>query len=345
MSIRELARALDLSIGTVSRALNDRPDVNAETRARVKEAARRIGYQPDQSGRSLRKGSTGFVAAVLPTGPDTSSDGGLLRLLEGARRVLLREDIDLIVLLQGPEQQPLEHLRRVVTRHIADALMISHTIPADPRLKFLDEAGVRHVVLGRSEGIASGSFIDFDVETVAADSAARFAEQGHRRIALLTRDARMNFEELMARAFRRAAARAGLEIGDVHVLDCENTHLAAAGRALLADPNRRPTAILTTHESLAAALYHDIRPLGLEVGREIALISTSPTVDFEALVPRLSHYHADLAAAGRAIGERLVQQIRHGHEAGAGTLLMPMRFVPLESHQVDLPRVLSDATG
>ncbi len=304
-----------------------------------------MGYQPDQSGRSLRKGSTGFVAAMLPTGPHTSSDGGLLRLLEGARRVLLREDIDLIVLLQAPDQHPLEHLRRVVTRHIADALIISHTIPADPRLKFLDEAGVRHVVLGRSEGITAGSFVDFDVENVAADAAMRFAEQGHRRIALLTRDARMNFEELMARAFRRAAVRAGLAARDVHVLDCENTHLAAEGQALLADPERRPTAFLTSHESLAAALYRDVRPFGLEIGREVALISTSPTIDYQALVPRLSHFDVDLAAAGRAIGERLLQQIRHGREAAAGTLLLPMRFVPLESHQVDLPRVLSDVTS
>ena len=51
-----------------SRALNDRPDVNPETRARVKAAAARAGYVPNQSGRSLRSGRTGIVAAVIPTG-------------------------------------------------------------------------------------------------------------------------------------------------------------------------------------------------------------------------------------------------------------------------------------
>ena len=67
MGIRQLANELHLSIGTVSRALNDRPDVNPETRARVKAAAARVGYVPDQSGRSLRSGRTGIVAAVIPT--------------------------------------------------------------------------------------------------------------------------------------------------------------------------------------------------------------------------------------------------------------------------------------
>ena len=59
--IRQLANELHLSIGTVSRALNDRPDVNPETRARVKAAAAKAGYVPNQSGRSLRSGRTGMV--------------------------------------------------------------------------------------------------------------------------------------------------------------------------------------------------------------------------------------------------------------------------------------------
>ena len=67
MGIRQLASELQLSIGTVSRALNDRPDVNPETRARVKAAAARAGYVPNQSGRSLRSGRTGIVAAVIPS--------------------------------------------------------------------------------------------------------------------------------------------------------------------------------------------------------------------------------------------------------------------------------------
>ena len=80
---------LNLSIGTVSRALNDRPDVNPETRARVKAAAAELGYVPNQSGRSLRSGRTGIVAAVIPTqGFAPSADAGLFTVLEGARRTL-----------------------------------------------------------------------------------------------------------------------------------------------------------------------------------------------------------------------------------------------------------------
>ena len=52
-SIRDLARHLNISIGTVSRALNGRADVNAETRQRVLAAAAKLNYVPNQSGRNL----------------------------------------------------------------------------------------------------------------------------------------------------------------------------------------------------------------------------------------------------------------------------------------------------
>ncbi len=65
MSIRDLARHLNVSIGTVSRALNGKADVSDETRQRVLAAAHELGYSPNQSGRSLRQGVTGMIALVV----------------------------------------------------------------------------------------------------------------------------------------------------------------------------------------------------------------------------------------------------------------------------------------
>ena len=58
IGIRRLAEHLNISIGTVSRALNGRRDVSEATRNRVLEAARQLGYVANQSGRSLRQGTT-----------------------------------------------------------------------------------------------------------------------------------------------------------------------------------------------------------------------------------------------------------------------------------------------
>ena len=166
MGIRQLAEELQLSIGTVSRALNDRPDVNPETRARVKAAAARLGYVPNQSGRSLRSGRTGIVAVVIPTQGTPSADSGLFNVLEGVRRTLLRHSLDLILLFRGPDEDPLESLQRIVQRRIADAVIVSQTTADDPRLAYLNAAGIDYVAFGRSEGVPDCPFVDFDFETI-----------------------------------------------------------------------------------------------------------------------------------------------------------------------------------
>ena len=75
VGIKRLAQHLDISIGTVSRALNGRPDVNEETRKRVLEAARELGYVPNQSGRSLRRGVTGVIGFMMQTGHEITGAG------------------------------------------------------------------------------------------------------------------------------------------------------------------------------------------------------------------------------------------------------------------------------
>ncbi len=335
MGIRALARELGLSIGTVSRALNDQPDVKAETRARVKEAARRLGYAPNQSGRSLRRGATGFVAALIPTtGYDENADGGLFRVLEGARRTLLREDLDLIVLFRGPDADPLEHLRRVATRRIADALILTQTVARDPRFAFLEAAGLRYMALGRSLGHEGPHCVDFDFETAAAEAVGIFAAQGRRRLALFLSGDGMNYEALLEAAFRSEAARCGLGDDAVDVVRARERDLPDQLGALVKSPGGGPTAALAAHESVAAALYREFSRRGLRIGADVAVIGASPVIDNRALTPRLSHFDADLDAAGVALGEGVIRQLsgRRSLQPETGPKLIPMRFAPQESH-------------
>src|ERR1700730_11459575 len=104
--IRELARHLDISMSTVSRALNDKADVNPETRRRVREAAAKLGYSPNQSGRSLRRGQTDLVGVIVPTNRDqTLINPVFLSVLDGLRRYLLEQRLDLAIFLYGQDEE------------------------------------------------------------------------------------------------------------------------------------------------------------------------------------------------------------------------------------------------
>ncbi len=336
MGIRQLASELRLSIGTVSRALNDRPDVNPETRARVKEAALRAGYVPNQSGRSLRSGRTGIAAAVIPSHDVApQSDAGLFTVLEGARRTLQRRALDLIVLFRGSDEDPLGNLQRIVQRRIADSIIVSQTTANDPRLAWMQAEGVEFVAFGRSAGLEGYPFVDFDVESAAAETVRTFVRDGHRRLAVTVGQRPANYQTLLLQAMRAEASRLGIGAGAVVALPTDGSRLTEAACATLAHDAEAPTAVLAAHESLAIALYDEFARLGRRVGPEVSVICIFPVIGARGLLPALSHFDADLDAVGVALAEHLLALLP---DAPADverppSRLVPLRFVPRDSHQ------------
>lgn len=334
MGIRQLAQELQLSIGTVSRALNDRPDVNAETRARVKEAAMRSGYVPNQSGRSLRSGRTGMAAVVIPSQAGSEGcDPGLFAVLEGMRITLHERGIDLIVLFRGADEDPLQHLQRIVQRRIVDAVVISQTIPGDPRIAFLKATGVEFVAFGRSAGIEDYSFVDFDFETMAADVARRFVADGHRRLGVATAEDLLNYQAIIVAAFQAEVIRLGLPPESVRLVPMAGGEPTAEGRAAMSGP-RAPTAILATHEALAMAVYREVARIGQRVGEDVAVVCSFPPFEARGLVPALSYYDGDLAGIGHELALRLIAQAPEArrNEEPLESVLMPLRFTPGQSN-------------
>jgi DNA-binding LacI/PurR family transcriptional regulator len=337
LGIRQLASELRLSIGTVSRALNDRPDVNPETRARVKEAALRAGYVPNQSGRSLRSGRTGIVAAVIASyGIAPQTDAGLFTVLEGARRTLQRRSLDLIVLFRGSEEDPLVNLQRIVQRRIADSVIVTQTAPDDPRLAWMKAEGVEFVAFGRCGGLDGYPFVDFDFDSAAAEAVRVFVQDGHRRLAVTVGQRPMNYETLLLRAMRAEASRLGIGAGAVTALPIEEGRLTEAACAALAHDAEAPTAVLASHETLAMALYDEFARLGRRIGPDVSVICIFPVIGARGLVPALSHFDADLNAVGVALAEQLIALLPDAPADLAPPLgrLVPLRFVPRDSHQL-----------
>ncbi len=96
-TLRQLAEALDLSITTVSRALDDKNDVSAATKVKVREAAARLGYQPNAAARSLRKQRVDTIAVTLPAAWNHVGLSALIDMLTTTAASLRRAGLDLVM--------------------------------------------------------------------------------------------------------------------------------------------------------------------------------------------------------------------------------------------------------
>ncbi|WP_274426458.1 LacI family DNA-binding transcriptional regulator [Chelativorans sp. YIM 93263] len=333
VGIRRLAQHLDISIGTVSRALNGRPDVNAETRQRVLEAAAELGYAPNQAGRSLRKGATGVIGFMMQTGSEITGEGDtfFMSVFDGIQAVFSRHGLDLVVLLCSSREDPDAYLRRTVARGFADALIISATRRNDPRIDLLAERGISFIALGRSESDAGHPWIDLDFESFARIGIDRFVAQGHRDIAIAAPADDANLGYIFIEIAEKTLAAHGLSLPADRVLRSPPNEAGGYEMARkIASMKDRPTAILLVNETTAIGFYRGLSDAGLSPGQDIAVIGFRDSPQAKFLSPPLTCFRLDLHALGEALAEALLATMpayRDEYPLGTVRRIWPMDLV------------------
>ncbi|WP_293921867.1 LacI family DNA-binding transcriptional regulator [Sphingobium sp. UBA5915] len=339
MNIRGLAQHLNLSIGTVSRALNDASDVSTATRRRVIEAAARLGYTPNQSGRSLRRGKTGAVAFILPVTAESGAYGDpfFLSLMGGLQRHLERASYELIVLPVRHDQNELEHLRRSLGRGIADAWLLAEIKRHDERVELLAARQLPFVAFGRTGNPSGYPWLDLDFQQLISNAVSRLIGQGHRRIALITPGLDVNFSSIVIDTYREVLEAAQLTPDEqlIYVGDIDPVACAAATDAFL-DLDDPPTAAFAMSENGPVGIYAALRGRGLQPGMDFAVIGSRDTPACMGLDPPLTCFSLDLHALGEKLGSMLIDVITADGVPGCKSgLLWPFRLREGESDFAD----------
>jgi DNA-binding LacI/PurR family transcriptional regulator len=338
VNIHDLARHLDISIGTVSRALNGRADVNAETRRRVLEAARSLNYAPDQSGRNLRRGITHAVAFMMQPHPGDQDYGEpfFIPFLTGLQAGLAERGLDLIVLMGAPGDYQPERLKRVVEARLADAVVLAWTRRHDERIDYLAAAGFPFATLGRSRsGGRSYPSLDLDFEGAGEAAVDRLVAAGHRRIAAVGQSLGLNFGYLFLAGYRRGLRKHGIApdpalvaAGDIN----EAGGYAVTPGVMNADDP--PTAIIFNNDAMALGGCKALSERGIMPGRDVAVIVIVETPLCRYFSPALTSFQPPLQALGRRLAEMLLAAMpAHAGANGARIIreVWPMELIARES--------------
>ncbi|MGL1920878.1 MAG: LacI family transcriptional regulator [Hyphomicrobiales bacterium] len=340
VSIKDLAKRLDISIGTVSRALNDKPDVNKQTRAKVLQAADEMGYVANQSGRSLRQGTTNAIGFMIGSGTDSSanSDNFFLGVMDGLQSALSKHRLDLVVLPCSTDENPEDYLKRMVARQLVDGMIITATHTVDKRIDFLSKSKLPFVALGQSETGKNHPWIDLDFEGVAQVSIDRFVKAGHKRIAIALSADELNLGSIFLASYKASLKRHNIEFEPELVLQANSND--KGGYAIadeLLNMKNQPTAILLVHELMAHGLYRRLAEDGLIVGRDLAVIGFRNSAQARMFSPSLTSFKLSLRELGIALAESLLSTMpayQKHYPNKSLSQIWPMEIVEGESDAV-----------
>lgn len=311
VKIDDLARVLNLSKSTVSRALNAYPDISENTRQRVRAEAARMGYVPLSSAQAIRTGRARALGLVLRVDEHESHRKFLTDFLDGICRVTSSENWTLTVTTALTPEDELAAISRMVAEHKADGMIIPRTRDHDARIEMLRGEGIPFVIFGRIEPDHGCSYFDILGERAMERAVLHCAELGHRRIAFVNGRTEFSYARQRREGYVAGLRKAGLDVDDRLIR--EGAMIPEEGRraaeSLLA-MEAPPTAIVFALDWTALGAYGAAQARGLEIGRDLTVIGYDGAVEGLLAEPPLSTFAVDIRQAGESLARLLIEQIR-----------------------------------
>lgn len=277
VTMKDLARSLNLAVSTVARALADSPQISHETKALVRTAADEAGYVADSAARAMRRGTSSLVGLIVPDVQnefystvakaisDCCHDHGLQLVLS-----ITDDDPDL----------ELHHVRNLCSARAVGIVMVASANPARETMRLLRVTP--HVQLVRKCPKVESDWFGVDDVAALQQATRHLIELGHTRIAYVGGSTDFSTGADRLDGFRRAHEDAGLDIAQavVEAGGCDSEFAYAAMARILSRPGPRPTAVVTAGARIAVGAFDCLRARGVEIPGEMSFVGFSDSPAF-----------------------------------------------------------------
>ena len=313
-TLEDIARALNVSKMTVSRAINNHPEINAETRARVLAAAQKMNYRPNQFARALTSKHAYLIGIVVPDLMH-SYFAEICRGVESHARPAGYQN--LICSTDEEARKELDEIEALWTR--TDGLIVASSLTANEAKSYrrLISEGGKIVLIDRLlNGLRCPGVTTDDVQ-VGVLATEHLIGLGHRKIGHL-RGTSASTSQGRFEGYKQAMSKARLRIDKSFIHDCGFTE--ADGRAAMSDwisKGNLPTAIFAANDPAAIGAMAALSDAGLDVPNDVAIVGAGNIHYGDMLRVPLTTVSWSTAAMGQAAAKLLLELIDHDKQFSA----------------------------
>ncbi|GAB2960671.1 LacI family DNA-binding transcriptional regulator [Hymenobacter coalescens] len=329
ISIADLAQQLGLSISTISRALNNAPDVSEATKAQVWALAEKLNYQPNSLAAALRRGRSNMLGVIVP-----HINGAFFpAVVQGIEEVASRAGFN-VMICQSNEDVAREkkHVEALLKAQVDGVLVsMSATTRDFAHFEQVRSQATPLVFFDRVPAeLPNACGVVVDDYRGACQLMEHLLGQGCRRIAHLAGPQTLNTTRQRLQAYRDALAAHGLPYDEQLVVPLADSGMAAGAAAmeqLLALP-RRPDAVFAAYDFPAGGALQVLEERGLRVPQDVALAGFSNEPFTTMVKPRLTSVDQRPKLMGEAAVQLFLQLFkRTEYYTGQRIVLKPQLLV------------------
>ncbi len=309
VTIKQIAKLLGISKSTVSRALQNRNDVNVETRRKVIELAEKLRYQPNSIALHLKNQRTQTIGVIIPE----TSNAFFSRAVGGIQRVANAAGYN-VVICQSDESYPAEkkNLDSLISNHV-DGLLISvsrETQNSDHFMTLLDR-NIPVVFFDRvCESLETTQVVTDNYE-VSFKATQHLIDQGCRKIAILAGPEYLSTSSKRVLGYRDALKQNNISFNPAWLLfpDFRCNSIEAFTNELLRQKDF-PDAIFAINDMAAIEIMHVLKRSGLRIPNDVAVMGFNNEKVGEFMEPSLSSIDLPAQEMGETAAEMLIHHIK-----------------------------------
>src|SRR6201996_7029351 len=286
INIKKLAKELNISTSTISRAFNGSPDINKGTKERILEFAKKHNFLPNHYASNLRDKKSKTLAVIVP---EIANDF-FAQAINGIEEVARKKGFYILLYRTDDVFEKEVSFVNYLNNGKADGIIMSVSGEANDH-NYLRKLGQKNVPVVFFDRV----YEDIDVSKVTTNdyessfsATEHLIEQGCKRIAYLVVNKSISIGQVRMQGYADALQKHNIPFDDELVIDCSNDEKVNYGILKRTLEEIKPDGIVTSVERLAFATYYVFNDLGIDIPRDLKVISFSSLNIAPLLCPALS---------------------------------------------------------
>ncbi len=315
--IDDVARLAGVSIKTVSRVINDEPNVREGTRAKVRNAIAELNYRPNLSARNLASHHSHLIALIYddPSAYEVPSAGYIIRLQEGALRACGILGYELLIHpCRYRDATVADEVKALIEHARPDGIVLAAPLSNMPKIvRALEATGTPLVMMSPGKQNGSHLSIATNDREISAKMTCYLASLGHDKIAFIKGDPDHKAVGNRYLGYLDGLDQSGLKFSEHLVAEGDNS--IGSGETCaekLLHEEDRPTAIFAANDDMAAGVIRVADRLGIRIPQELSVAGCDDIALARQVFPALTTIGQPLSAMAERATSALIDHTRAG---------------------------------
>jgi LacI family transcriptional regulator len=328
VTIYDVAREAGVSMATVSRVVNNNPNVKPQTRKKVFEAIERLGYRPNAVARGLASKKTTTVGVVIPD----ISNAIFAEVARGIEDIANMYHYNIILCNADKRKEKEIRVINTLLEKQVDGLLFMGGVVTDEHLQAFQTATVPIVLCGTNVEGNTMAAVDIDHQQAAHDAVKLLLDKGHRRIGMISgnlQDPNNGFSRY--NGYKNALDEAGVAF-DESLVRIGNHRYESGIEAMkyFLELPERPTAIFSATDEMAIGAIHAAQDAGLAIPGDISVISVDNSRMASMVRPLLTTVAQPMYDIG-AVSMRLLTKLMNKENVEKGKVTLMHEVIQRQS--------------